>query len=80
MDEPSNVIAGYPIFRVSATGRRPLVDFMCKALEDAGCRIIRVSPANRAPFRITFETPSGLRQGIVAYAFLANCGPLETAH
>lgn len=73
--EAPNVIADFRSFRVSASGRRPLLDFMCGALEESGCRIIRVSPANSAPFRITFETPSGLRQGIVAYAFLANSRP-----
>ena len=45
---------------------------MTDALEKQGCRIIFSPPANRAPFRITFETAQGERLGIVAYAFLAN--------
>lgn len=62
---------GYRSYRASAADREPLVNFMCKALEGACCRIIRASPADQAPFRINFETPSGIRQGIVAHAFLA---------
>jgi hypothetical protein len=42
------------------------------ALVAAGCRIIHKSPADRAPFRISFVLPNGERMGIVAYAFLAN--------
>lgn len=45
---------------------------MLEALELSGCRIIRFSEPNRAPFRLTFETPLGERMGIVAYAFLAS--------
>ncbi len=45
---------------------------MREALEDAGCRILFVSPSDRAPFRLTFETAWGERLGIVAYAFTAN--------
>lgn len=70
-----NIVCGYPSFRVQAKDRKPLIKFMCRALEAAGCRIIRASPPTIAPFRITFETPSGLRQGIVAYAFRANSRP-----
>lgn len=67
-----NVVCGYRSFRVQAKDRAPLIDFMCRSLEASGCKIIRSSPPTQAPFRITFETPSGLRQGIVAYAFRAN--------
>lgn len=59
-------------YRVSARGREPLVRFMVQALEGAGCSIIRCSPPDQAPFRISFRTPDGGRSGIVAYAFLAN--------
>jgi hypothetical protein len=45
---------------------------MLEALETAGCRVIRSSPPDRAPFQISYEAPSGERAGIVAYAFLAN--------
>lgn len=62
----------YETFGVSPRDRGPLVDWMVEALEMVGCRILRVSGADRAPFRLTFETPMGERMGIVAYAFLAN--------
>lgn len=47
------------------------MDFMLGALADAGCRVLHSSPPDQAPFVITFETASGERMGIVAYAFLA---------
>jgi hypothetical protein len=34
--------------------------------------MLHIPPADRAPFRFTFETPEGERIGIIAYAFLAN--------
>ena len=45
---------------------------MVEALEQSECRILRRPDADRAPFRIVFETSWGERIGIVAYAFLAN--------
>lgn len=62
----------YDTFSVQRRAREPLVRWMVEALELAGCRILHHSEANRAPFRITFETQMGERLGIVAYAFLAN--------
>jgi hypothetical protein len=62
----------YRTYRVRAKDREPLLDFMVEALKAEGCRILYHSPPTQAPFRITFETPQGERQGIVAYAFLAN--------
>lgn len=62
----------YETFGVSRRDRGPLVDWMVEALELAGCRILHVSGADRAPFRLTFETPMGERMGVVAYLFLAN--------
>lgn len=50
---------------------------MVDALRAEGCRIIHQSPPNRAPFRITFETPGGERMGIIAYAFLATFTPTK---
>jgi hypothetical protein len=61
----------YRRFRVSAPGRRPLLTFIQEALERCGCRVLKVSPANEAPFRLTFEAPDGERIDIIAYAFLA---------
>ena len=59
-------------YRVSARDREPLVEWMCSALRNEGCRILYRSPADSAPFRITFETKEGERMGVIAYAFLAN--------
>ncbi len=50
---------------------------MQKALAASGCRVIRSSPPNEAPFRISFVLPNGERMGIVAYAFLANMRPTK---
>lgn len=65
----------YETFGVSGAHRKPLVDFMTDALEGAGCRILWRGPDDRAPFLITFETASGERMGILAYAFLATRTP-----
>lgn len=59
-------------YGVNPKDREPLIQFMLESLAEAGCRPIHVPPANRAPFRITFETPQGERMGIMAYAFYAN--------
>lgn len=58
-------------YNVQRADREPLVRFMREALESQGCRIIYASEPNRAPFIITFETLTGERMGVVAYAFLA---------
>ena len=60
------------LFNVSATAKKPLLDFILSALRISGCSILYEPPPNEAPYRITFETPQGERMGIVAYAFLAN--------
>lgn len=62
----------YKTYSVSPRGKEPLLSFILNALRGAGCRILRFSPPNVAPFRITFETPAGERLGIIAYAFFAN--------
>jgi hypothetical protein len=62
----------YQSFQVSRRHRQPLLQFMADALESEGCRMLYVSAADEAPFRITFETATGERLGIVAYAFFAN--------
>jgi len=48
---------------------------MVDALVDRGCRIIHASSASTAPFFIVFETATGERHGIVAYAFRATRTP-----
>jgi hypothetical protein len=44
---------------------------MMEALEAQGCRIIHPPEPDQAPFVFTFETLSGERIGVVAYAFTA---------
>ncbi|QQR75102.1 MAG: hypothetical protein IPJ17_05845 [Holophagales bacterium] len=68
---------GYRLYGVSAKARRPLLDWMIGALEAAGCRMLRVSEAREAPFRLTFETAMGERMGVLAYAFFANSEPTK---
>ncbi len=65
----------YETFSVQRKAREPLLRWMLEALEASGCRILRSSEPNEAPFRITFETQMGERLGIVAYAYLANSKP-----
>lgn len=62
----------YRRYSVSAHHKKPLLDFILDALTASGCRILRSSTPEVAPFRISFEDPSGVRQGIIAYAFFAN--------
>lgn len=64
-------------YRVQRADREPLVRFMRDALEGEGCRIIYCSEPDQAPFIITFETRSGERMGVVAYAFLATRTPTK---
>lgn len=65
------MIPGLRTYSVNPAARRPLVEFMASSLMEAGCKIIHTSPPDKAPFIVAFETPSGERMGIVAYAFLA---------
>lgn len=64
-------------YRVLRGDREPLVRFMREALEARGCRILYASEPDRAPFIITFETLTGERMGVVAYAFLATRTPTK---
>ena len=59
-------------YRVLARDREPLLAFIVDALRESGCQIISCSPPTEAPFKLSFETPSGERIGVVAYAFRAN--------
>lgn len=65
------MLVGLRKYQVQRSARQPLIDFMLEALKAAGCRILFTSPASTAPFIITFETSTGERMGIVAYAFRA---------
>jgi hypothetical protein len=62
----------YEIYRVRRADKKPLQNFIVTALEGEGCRILRASDPDHAPFRITFETSLGERMGILVYAFFAN--------
>jgi hypothetical protein len=66
-----------PVYNVQARDREPLLRFMLDALRAQGCRIIHEPSPERAPFRITFETPAGERMGIIAYAFRATFTPTK---
>ena len=59
-------------YRVPPQTQIPLLSFMLNALENARCQIIHRPSPETAPFRITYQAPSGERAGIVAYAFLAS--------
>lgn len=65
----------YRRYRVSGRDRAPLLSFIQAALGECGCTLLRTSPGDEAPFRITFEAPDGERMGILVYAFLANSRP-----
>ena len=69
------MVLGLRTYSINAKAREPLVSFMIGALMGAGCKIIHSTPLDRAPFVIVFETPTGERMGIVAYAFLATRTP-----
>jgi len=69
------MILGPRYYRTRASAREPLIRFMREGLCAAGCRILFASPPDLAPFIVTFETPTGERMGIVAYAFLATRTP-----
>ena len=62
----------YERYTVSKHHKQPLLDFIVAALSRSGCRILKVSDAKTAPFRITFEDTCGGRHGIIVYAFFAN--------
>ncbi len=69
------IIPGLCTYSVKPKARQPLVEFMTSALVSSGCKIIHSSQPDRAPFVVAFETPTGERIGIVAYAFLATRTP-----
>ncbi|MEW5852486.1 MAG: hypothetical protein AB2A00_27110 [Myxococcota bacterium] len=62
----------FETFGVMRRDREPLLRFMLDALERVGCRVLRASQPDTAPFQFSFVTPTGERMGVVAYAFYAN--------
>ena len=69
------MILGLRYYRTRVSAREPLLRFMLDALRAEGCRILFASTPDLAPFVITFETRTGERMGIIAYAFLATRTP-----
>ncbi len=62
----------YKKWGVMRSSKEPLLRFLVDGLTAAGCTVLHVSDPSCAPFLITFETPLGDRQGVLAYAFFAN--------
>ncbi|MDP1753823.1 MAG: hypothetical protein Q8L22_30610 [Reyranella sp.] len=71
------MIPGLRTYSVMSKARQPLIDFMTGALMSSGCKIIHTSLPETAPFIVAFETSTGERMGIVAYAFLATRTPTK---
>ena len=59
-------------YSVRRADKAALLAFLVEALEDRGNKVTYKSEPNQAPFLVIFETPGGERQGVLAYAFLAN--------
>lgn len=72
MDRPADHSLDYRVYAVKRKDKEPLVRFIHEALAASGCRVIHSSDLAHAPFRISFETATGERMGIIAYAFFAN--------
>jgi hypothetical protein len=66
---------GWKTYGVSRADKEPLLRFIVEALQMRGCRVINTPLLNRAPFYIVYETPTGERRGLLAYAFFANSEP-----
>ena len=67
-------MAGFDYHRweVSRADKAPMLEFLVEGLKGAGFTIIHASEPTHAPFLITYQTPKGERQGVLAYAFFAN--------
>jgi hypothetical protein len=59
-------------YSVQRSSKAPLLSFIVEALEKRGCHVVYASDPSQAPFYVVFETPSGDRHGVLAYAFFAN--------
>jgi len=62
----------YRRYAVDPRQKKPLLKFIVTSLEGTGCRIIRHSAPEIAPFKVSFATPAGERMGALVYAFFAN--------
>jgi len=72
MVRPTDHTLPYTVYDVNRRHREPLLHFIHEALAASGCQVLHSSDAGHAPFRITFETATGERMGIIAYAYFAN--------
>lgn len=62
----------YHQWEVSRADKAPMLEFLVEGLKNAGCTILHASEPTHAPFLITYQKPTGERQGVLAYAFFAN--------
>jgi hypothetical protein len=58
-------------YGVSRAEKQALLGFILGGLAIRGCLIVSATDPSRAPFYIVFETPSGERHAVLAYAFRA---------
>ena len=58
-------------YGVSRAEKLALLSFILEGLAVRGCRMVYASDPRQAPFYIVFETPSGDRHAVLAYAFRA---------
>jgi hypothetical protein len=65
-------------YSVSRSDKEPLRTFILEALEMRQCRIVHASEADRAPFYVVFDTPTGERHGVLIYAFFANTKQIKS--
>jgi hypothetical protein len=77
MDYESTQLFNFKKLSVSRRLKQPLLDFLLEGLRACGCTVLFCSDAGEAPFFITYETPLGEREGLLAYAFFANSRPTK---
>lgn len=75
MARPLDHTLPYRVYGVRRKDREPLLEFIHEALAASGCRVLHSSEPDHAPFRISFETATGERMGILAYAYFAGRKP-----
>jgi hypothetical protein len=69
--------ARWKTYSVSRVDKASLLKFIVDALVMRRCTVLSASDPGHAPIYIVFETPSGVRQGLLAYAFFANTRPTK---
>lgn len=74
----SDVVAGREMPRVYRTSKRgDLQEFLLRAIEAAGGRVLYVSNENRAPIYIGIQTTRNERIGVLVYPFRATCNEIK---